>query len=267
MNPGSEANDSSARTNEPTSGTLTATSCPATDDSTGQSASARPAFSTTLSQETETRMLDVHPPHEAIHSWKGFFIHITTIVIGLLIAIALEQSVEWLHHRHQLRDARRNLAVEIKDNRRVLKLNLEDAGKVQAALIRNQMLLRNRPSSPGPMSANLDYSWMFYRTPDAAWLATKQDGSLSLMPYGELKAIEFVYTVFGNVMDAATSFAISIEVARAIAKRPPDGNLSSRDIEELVTATSDAQGKLNFTIFLLGIEKNRLDRLPEFGGE
>lgn len=212
-------------------------------------------------------MLEVHPPHQAVHSWKDFFIHIATIVIGLLIAIALEQSVEWLHHRHQLRDTRRNLAMEIEDNRRVLKLNLEDAGKVQAALIRNQMLLRNHPSSPGPMPADLDYSWTFHRTPDAAWLAAKQDGSLSLMPYGELKAIEFMYTVFGNVMDASTSFGNSIEVANAIAKRPPDGNLSPRDIEELVIATSDTQGKLNFTIFLLGIEKIRLDSLPRFGGE
>ena len=25
-------------------------------------------------------MLDVHPPHEAAHTWKDFFIHIATIV-------------------------------------------------------------------------------------------------------------------------------------------------------------------------------------------
>jgi hypothetical protein len=226
-----------------------------------------PADAGTASQpEIPRHMIDVHPPHEAVHSWKAFLIHIATIVIGLLIAITLEQSVEWLHHRHQLRDARRNLAMEIEDNRRVLKLNLEDAGKVQAALIRNQMLLRNHASLPSTIPADLDYSWKFHRAPDAAWLAAKQDGSLSLMPYGELKTIEFIYTVFGNVMDASTSFANSIEVALAISKRPPDGSLSLRDIEELVTATSDAQGKLNFTIFLLGVEKNRLDSLPGFGG-
>ena len=37
-------------------------------------------------------MLDVHPPHEVTHTWKDFFIHIATIVVGLLIAIGLEQS-------------------------------------------------------------------------------------------------------------------------------------------------------------------------------
>ena len=46
-------------------------------------------------------MLDVHPPHSATHTWKDFFIHIATIVIGLLIAVGLEQGVEYMHHRHQ----------------------------------------------------------------------------------------------------------------------------------------------------------------------
>ena len=46
-------------------------------------------------------MLDVHPPHEAAHTWKDFFIHIATICVGLLIAVSLEQTVELFHHRHQ----------------------------------------------------------------------------------------------------------------------------------------------------------------------
>lgn len=35
-------------------------------------------------------MLDVHAPYEALQTWKGFVIHIATICIGLLIAIALD---------------------------------------------------------------------------------------------------------------------------------------------------------------------------------
>jgi hypothetical protein len=49
-------------------------------------------------------MLDVHPPHHSANTWRDFFIHITTIVVGLLIAIGLEQSVEDLHHAHQRRE-------------------------------------------------------------------------------------------------------------------------------------------------------------------
>jgi hypothetical protein len=56
---------------------------------------------TNSNSEISSSMLDVHAPHESIHAWKGFFIHIATIVIGLLIAISLEQTVEFFHHREQ----------------------------------------------------------------------------------------------------------------------------------------------------------------------
>jgi hypothetical protein len=58
-------------------------------------------------------MLDVHPPHEATHTWRDFFIHIGTIVVGLLIAIGLEQSVEALHRRHERADLRASLHHEL----------------------------------------------------------------------------------------------------------------------------------------------------------
>jgi hypothetical protein len=46
-------------------------------------------------------MLEVHVPHDALHTWKSFFIHIAIIVIGLFIAVGLEQTVVFFEHRHQ----------------------------------------------------------------------------------------------------------------------------------------------------------------------
>jgi hypothetical protein len=46
-------------------------------------------------------MLDVHPPHAPTHTWRDFLIHIATIVVGLFIAVGLEQAVEYVHHEHQ----------------------------------------------------------------------------------------------------------------------------------------------------------------------
>ncbi|GAC1676716.1 MAG: hypothetical protein NVS9B2_27370 [Steroidobacteraceae bacterium] len=48
--------------------------------------------------EASVPMLEVHAPHETVHTWKDFFIHIATISVGLLIAIGLEQIVEHFHH-------------------------------------------------------------------------------------------------------------------------------------------------------------------------
>jgi hypothetical protein len=56
-------------------------------------------------------MLEVHPPDEPTHTWKDFFIHIATIVVGLIIAVGLEQTVEAIHHHHQ----RTELVEEMRD--------------------------------------------------------------------------------------------------------------------------------------------------------
>src|SRR6202049_139743 len=58
------------------------------------------------SQENAPPMLDVHAPHKAVHTWKDFFIHLATIVIGLLIAVGLEQTVEHIHDRFKVRETR-----------------------------------------------------------------------------------------------------------------------------------------------------------------
>jgi hypothetical protein len=61
------------------------------------------------SPEASAPMLDVHAPHEPLHTWKGFFIHIATIVVGLFIAVALEQSVEALNNHHEVAAVREDL--------------------------------------------------------------------------------------------------------------------------------------------------------------
>jgi hypothetical protein len=64
-----------------------------------------PSSQTPTTDQEQAIMFDIHEPHESIHTWKDFWIHLGTITAGLLIAISLEQSVEALirlHERHQL---------------------------------------------------------------------------------------------------------------------------------------------------------------------
>jgi hypothetical protein len=57
-------------------------------------------------EKEETPVLDVHPAHHAASTWKEFFIHIATIVLGLIIAVGLEQLVERIHQRYELSEKR-----------------------------------------------------------------------------------------------------------------------------------------------------------------
>ena len=63
-------------------------------------------------------MIDVHPPHAAVHGWRDFLIHIATITLGLFIALSLEGALEAMHHRHLVREARENIRKELEENER-----------------------------------------------------------------------------------------------------------------------------------------------------
>src|SRR6185312_3285273 len=66
--------------------------------------------------EKENEMIDIHAPHESIHSWRDILLHLAIVVAGILIAIGLEQSVEYLHHRQQRSDLIRQLRAESEDD-------------------------------------------------------------------------------------------------------------------------------------------------------
>ena len=199
-------------------------------------------------------VLDVHPPLSAIHGWRDFFIHIATITIGLLIAIGLEQTVEYFHHLDQLSVARREIGDELNENRRIADVNDAEFTRVKSELARDMDILRAGQSAHAPLSG-LNYGWLFYRTPDGAWQTAKQNGALGLMPHDELRGYVYDYAVFSAFMEALTAANIAMEEAGAIARRAPDGSLSPRDIEELITATSQSQGKIAFAAKLLAFEK------------
>ena len=62
-----------------------------------------------VSTNEEEPMIEVHAPHESVHTWKDILIHIGIITVGLLLAIGLEQTVEFFHHRHQVAETREAL--------------------------------------------------------------------------------------------------------------------------------------------------------------
>jgi hypothetical protein len=214
-------------------------------------------------------MIEVHPPYEKVHSWTQFFIHIAAITIGLLMAIGLEQTVVYFHHRHQLQEARRELADELESNRRVVGINLEATRKVMADLDADMALLRAVQTSPvsqspAPIASKLVYGLgNFYWPKDATWQAVKQNGSLGLMAHDELHYYVYIYEDIAIIMEQSSEMGARIEVARAIARRSPDGNLTARDIEELITVTSEVQAKVAYLTLLLRLEENALQEKTE----
>jgi len=218
---------------------------------------------TRSTSEMSVPMLEVHAPHEALHTWKGFFIHIATIVVGLLIAVGLERGVEYIHNRHQLSDARAELAQEIEENAVIVAKNREALGKFKEQLEANMSMLLAAQGSSAPAALNLPYQWLvaFHWPPNGAWQVLRQNGALALMSHRALADYTYFYDGVTAFQEAAKALAIQVDVAGAIARRAPGGVLGAGGIQELIAATSECQGRLAYLIKVLTIEEAGLRNL------
>lgn len=130
-------------------------------------------------------MLDVHPPHRPTHTWKDFFIHIATIVVGLFIAVGLEQVVEYFHHREQAHRLEESLNREIDRNLVIYgdeKVLMERVHQVEE---QNKASLNSALSSNGKIAfAYIDFDPIltWHAPTNETWAQARDNGTLSLLP-------------------------------------------------------------------------------------
>jgi hypothetical protein len=188
-------------------------------------------------------MLDVHPPHEAVHTWKDFFIHVATICVGLLIAVGLEQTVEYFHHRHQVHVARERIREEAALNQRILRDDERGLEQIEANLDHALVLVRN-PKGPGSVTTETpDFSFRLQGFYDAAYNNSRDSGVLSLMPYDEAAMYEDAYTASAIAMKDGLDLWSQLESAKAAMHGRPLNQLDPDEVLPLIAAISEARGK------------------------
>ena len=147
-------------------------------------------------------MLDVHPPHESVHTSKDFLIHMSAICLGLLIAIGLEQTVEYIHHRHQVSETREALRIERETNRRAYGQVVNEFHRQNAALLNNLVVLRFLQQHPGTTEAQLPgiLVWHAIRVTfaESAWKTAQQSNVTALMPQDEVRRYALLYERIDN---------------------------------------------------------------------
>lgn len=64
-------------------------------------------------------------PMEGVHNWKQFLVHMAIVVLGVCIAIGLDQTVEWAHHVHQRHEFEAELREEGLANQKIVESDLK----------------------------------------------------------------------------------------------------------------------------------------------
>ncbi len=138
-------------------------------------------------------MLDVHPAHHAASTWRDFFIHIATIVLGLCIAVGLEQTVEYFHHRHLGKVAAEQLRAERIQNESSNEFNIFATQLHQRHLQRDLAILHavrsHTPVPPGPFIVR--HARYLYLGDE--WKKIHQTGTVAYIPEN-LGPVEYRYS-------------------------------------------------------------------------
>jgi hypothetical protein len=216
---------------------------------TAPESSAGPSAASATNQENAVPMLDVHAPHNAVHTWKDFCIHIAAIAVGLLIAIGLEQTVEYFHHRHQVVETREALRVEREQNH----LRIADQTKefrVRVPIIQTNLAvfhyLRLHPGSPEkdlPGKVN----WHNLGSPfiDYVWQTAQQTGVTAFMAQDEVRRNAELYRRLRICTDSYAAFRAANAEARAYTVDDADlSHLTPVQIEEQIRLTRTVLNRL-----------------------
>jgi hypothetical protein len=171
-------------------------------------------------------MLDVHPPHTPTHTWRDFFIHIATIVFGLIIAVGLEQAVEWMHRGHEVRETREALRQEREENLKFFAVNTAEF-RLQTGMLENDLgLFLTLQKHPGITEEKLPgvpvWNFSYEPTINSVWKNAQQTQTLALLPRQEAEDNDNLYRLLDSEDAAANTAYDAIKYASAYAIVDPD---------------------------------------------
>lgn len=159
-------------------------------------------------------MLDVHPPHEKIHGFRDFLLHLLTITIGLLIALGLEGLVEWRHHNHLRAEADENMRHEIEDNRKELATVRQALGTERNNIMNVLKYLQARTQNQPYNATELTVAFQMGGFRNASWSSASATGALSFMDYAHVQTYANAYsaqTEFGNLQRQTLQTVLNLE--------------------------------------------------------
>ena len=213
-------------------------------------------------------MIDIHPPHESVHTWKDFFIHIATIVVGLIIAVGLEQLVEHIHQHYELRETRESLSRELESNRAHLVSNQRDWLLTTARLKNNLLVLEYIRQHPGTPQTALPGDLTWRQSPflydHAVWDAAQKNGITHLMPLTEANTDQNLYTQLEGLAHQSLDDWNAINDAASFELLDTDPtHLSPQRLDQVIQLTETALEKHIEFGYSYGRLANEFPDLPQ----
>ncbi len=191
--------------------------------------------------------MHLHRP-KPLHGWRELLLEIGVIVVGIVIAIGLEQAVELFHHGHQREQLTSALRRDGEANRGYV---ADDIAKTQAILdwALGQASALERAGPTGPLILHRMPTG-FIGEPDAGvWPSAKASGVTNLLPASAQNWLEYLAELQNEIfvssasatgqLYAAYADLDRITIGHAIEARSGDVDLSGLTAAQRSAAAED----------------------------
>jgi hypothetical protein len=166
-------------------------------------------------------MIDIHSPQHAPMTRREFFTHLCIVILGILIAIGLEQGVEALHHRHLASEATRALLDERRIDEEANQFNIFATRlhqrDLQHDLVMLDALRAHQPLPPGPFIIQ----HVAYIYAGAEWQNVHQSGTINYLT-GNLAALTYRYQIQDRFLDLLGRSNEDLARAASVLRTPSD---------------------------------------------
>jgi len=192
--------------------------------------------------------MEVHTPKQPPRSWREFLKDVGIIVLGVLIALTAEQSVQWLQ-RYQ---NRRQLEVDLREEMRMNDITLREDLQVLSA--RKNWAFQEAHAIQTAVKANniaslsqheLKFPPGVFSLPnDSVWQHARESGTIALLPRDKAEAYTTLFRFRERLAEFAnhardTSYELAIvrrKLAGSLNDSPELSQLSPAEFNELATA-------------------------------
>jgi hypothetical protein len=137
--------------------------------------------------------MEVHQPKQTPRSWGEFLKEVGIIVLGVLIALSAEQSVQWLHRYTNRRQLEADLREEMRMNDRYLRDDIKVVYDNYGWAMREAQAIQTAVLTNNPAPYEKAPSGPFVIPRHSVWAHARESGTVALLPRDEAEAYTALY--------------------------------------------------------------------------
>jgi hypothetical protein len=136
--------------------------------------------------------MDIELPHGPVETWRDFFVHLVVITLGLLIALALEGIVGYVHERHLVHEANANITSEMRDNQKEVEDSVKSCTKYQEDM-KHLIAVMEQARAGQNLHGSVNLAFEKADLNTASWRTAAATGAIAFMRYRSVKRYEDIY--------------------------------------------------------------------------